>query len=76
MLRRFHAFAGLALALMFLVMTSTGVILSLEPAANRLAYPEVAPGTSVAALANAVAARHQRVEFDPPARRRRSHGDL
>ena len=39
MLRRLHSLAGLALALMLLVIASTGVILSLEPAANRLAYP-------------------------------------
>ncbi len=62
MLRRVHAFAGLALALMLLVVATTGVLLSVEPAMNRLAWPAVAPGTSVAALADAVAARHQRVD--------------
>ncbi len=62
MLRRLHSLAGLALALMLLVIASTGVILSLEPAANRLAYPGVAAGTSVAALADGVAARHVRVD--------------
>ena len=62
MLRRLHALAGLALALMLLVIATTGVLLSVEPAMNRLAYPAIAPGTSVAALADAVAARHQRVE--------------
>ena len=39
MLRRLHSLAGLPLALMLLVIASTGVILSLEPAANQLAYP-------------------------------------
>ena len=76
MLRRLHSLAGLPLALMLLVIASTGVILSLEPAANQLSYPAVAPGTSVAVLADGVAARHARIEFDPGARRRRSYGDL
>ena len=62
MLRRLHTLAGLALALMLLVIATTSVLLSVEPALNRLAYPAVAPGTSVAVLADAVAARHARVE--------------
>lgn len=62
MLRRLHAFAGLALALLLLVMGTTGVLLSVEPAINRLAYPAIAPGTSVAALADAVASKHARVD--------------
>ena len=62
MLRRLHSIAGLALALMLLVITATGVLLAFEPAANRLAYPGVARGTSVAVLADAVAARHARVD--------------
>ena len=62
MLRRLHAVAGLARTMMILVIASTGIILSIEPAANRLAYPVVARGVSVAALADAVAARHARVD--------------
>jgi sulfite reductase (NADPH) flavoprotein alpha-component len=62
MLRRLHSTAGFALALLVLVIASTGVILSFEPAANRLAYPAVAPGTSVAVLADGVAARHARIQ--------------
>jgi sulfite reductase (NADPH) flavoprotein alpha-component len=62
MLRRLHSSAGFALALLLLVIASTGVILSFEPAANRLAYPSVAPGPSVAVLADGVAARHARVD--------------
>ena len=63
MLRRLHSLAGLPLALILLVIASTGVILSLEPAANQLSYPAVAPGTSVAVLADGVAARHARIEL-------------
>ena len=63
MLRRLHSVAGLALALMLLVVTSTGVLLSFEPGLNRLAYPTITQGTSVAALADAVAARHARVDL-------------
>jgi sulfite reductase (NADPH) flavoprotein alpha-component len=62
MLRRLHALAGLALAVMLLVIATTGAILSVEPAMNRLAYPDAAPGTSVAVLADAVASRHARVD--------------
>jgi sulfite reductase (NADPH) flavoprotein alpha-component len=62
MLRRLHSLAGLALALLMLVIASTGVLLSIEPAANRLAYPGVLPGTSVATLADGVATRHVRVD--------------
>jgi sulfite reductase (NADPH) flavoprotein alpha-component len=62
MLRRLHSIAGLALALMLLVITATGVVLSFEPVTNRVAYPSVTPGTSVAILADAVAARHGRVD--------------
>ena len=76
MLRRLHALAGLALALFLLAIASTGVILSVEPAANRLAYPTITQGTSVAVLADGVAARHVRVELDPRARRRRGDGRL
>ena len=62
MLRRLHSLAGLALALMLVAIAATGVGLSLQPAADRLASPAIAPGVSVAALAEGVAARHQRVD--------------
>ena len=62
MLRRLHSFAGLALALMLVAIAATGVGLSLKPAVDRLAAPAIAPGVSVAALTEAVAARHQRVD--------------
>ena len=62
MLRRLHSFAGLALALMLVAIAATGVGLSLKPAIGRLAAPAIAPGVSVAALTEAVAARHQRVD--------------
>jgi sulfite reductase (NADPH) flavoprotein alpha-component len=62
MLRRLHSFAGLALALMLVAIAATGVGLSLKPAVDRLATPAIAPGVSVAALTEAVAARHQRVD--------------
>jgi sulfite reductase (NADPH) flavoprotein alpha-component len=62
MLRRLHSFAGLALALMLVVIAATGVGLSVQPAADRLSIPAISPGVSVAALAGAVAARHQRVD--------------
>ena len=53
MLRRVHSTAGFGLALLLLVIASTGVILSFEPAANRLAYPSIATGISVAVLLTA-----------------------
>jgi sulfite reductase (NADPH) flavoprotein alpha-component len=62
MLRRFHALAGLAVALALLLIASTGALLSLEPALNRLQTPAIAPGVTVADLAGAVAARHVRVD--------------
>ncbi|MBB4198521.1 nitric oxide synthase [Rhodoblastus sphagnicola] len=62
MLRRLHSVAGLALALLLVAIAATGVGLSLQPAVDRLAAPAIAPGVSVAALAKAVAARHQRVD--------------
>ncbi|WP_374310356.1 PepSY domain-containing protein [Methylocella sp.] len=62
MLRRLHALPGVALALGLSVVALTGAALSIEPALNRLAAPGIVQGVSVAALADAVAARHQRVE--------------
>ena len=43
MQRRLHSIAGLALALMLLVITATGIVLSFEPATNRVAYSSVTP---------------------------------
>jgi len=62
MTRRFHALAGLAVVLALLLIGSTGALLSLEPALNRFYSPVLAPGASVAQLADAVAARHVRVD--------------
>ncbi len=76
MLRRLHSIAGLALALMLLVITATGVLLAFEPAANRLAYPGVARGTSVAVLADARGGKARARRLDPRAWRRRRDGDL
>ncbi|MCW2273655.1 sulfite reductase (NADPH) flavoprotein alpha-component [Rhodoblastus acidophilus] len=61
-MRRFHAIAALAVALLLLVVASTGALLSLQPALNRVADPALTPGVSVAQLADAVAARHVRVD--------------
>ncbi|MCW2285993.1 sulfite reductase (NADPH) flavoprotein alpha-component [Rhodoblastus acidophilus] len=61
-MRRLHAVAAAAVALLLIVVASTGALLSLQPALNRVAYPAVTPGVSVAQLADAVAARHVRVD--------------
>lgn len=62
MLRRIHALPGIVLALGLTFVALTGVTLSVQPALDRLAAPAIPSGTSVAALAEAVAARHQRVD--------------
>jgi sulfite reductase (NADPH) flavoprotein alpha-component len=62
MLRRLHSLAGLALAGLLVVIAATGVCLSLQPAFDRLAHPALSPGVSVAALSEAAARRHQRVD--------------
>jgi sulfite reductase (NADPH) flavoprotein alpha-component len=62
MLRRLHSIAGLALALLLVAIAATGVGLSLKPALDQFGAPAIAPGVSVAALAEAVAARHPRVD--------------
>lgn len=62
MLRRIHALPGVVLALGLTVMALTGVALSVQPALDRLASPAIPVGTSVAALAEAVAARHQGID--------------
>jgi sulfite reductase (NADPH) flavoprotein alpha-component len=62
MLRRLHSIAGLALALLLVAIAATGVGLSIKPVVDRFAAPAISPGVSVAALAEAVAARHQRVD--------------
>ncbi|NLH79995.1 MAG: nitric oxide synthase [Phyllobacteriaceae bacterium] len=62
MLRRLHSLPGLILALAIAVVAATGVVLSVQPTLDRFGGPVVERGTSVAALAGAVAARHQSVE--------------
>ena len=61
MLRRAHSLLGLALGLALVVIAVTGAALSVVPLADRLADPTIERGTSVAALAEAVAARHESV---------------
>ncbi|VTZ48868.1 Sulfite reductase (NADPH) flavoprotein alpha-component [Methylocella tundrae] len=62
MLRRFHSLTGVALALGLAVIALTGAALSVQPALDRLATPAIVRGASVAALAEAVAARHQSID--------------
>ncbi|MFG1320857.1 PepSY domain-containing protein [Xanthobacter autotrophicus] len=62
MLRRLHALPGLVLALGLTVTALSGAALSVQPALDRLAAPAIPSGTSVAALAGAVAARHESVD--------------
>lgn len=62
MLRRLHSLPGVALALGLCVVALTGTALSVQPALDRLESPGNGPGVSAAALADAVAARHERVE--------------
>lgn len=62
MLRLSHSVPGLLLALLVVAAATTGAILSFEPLRDRFASPVVASGSSVAALAEAVAARHQSVD--------------
>jgi len=61
MIRRIHSLPGLVLALALAVTAATGAVLSVVPALDRLSTPAITPGTSVADLAAAVAARHQTV---------------
>ena len=63
MFRRFHSLAGVALALGLVLIALTGAALSLQPALDRLATPAIAHSASVAALAEAVAARHQSIDL-------------
>lgn len=62
MFRRLHSLPGLVLALALVVVTGTGVVLSVQPALDRIAAPAIERGTSVASLAEVVAARHGSVE--------------
>ncbi|MDK9698100.1 MAG: PepSY domain-containing protein [Siculibacillus sp.] len=59
MLRRAHSFLGLGLGLALVFIAVTGAALSVVPLADRLADPAIERGTSVAALAEAVAGRHE-----------------
>lgn len=61
MLRRVHSLPGLVLALALVAIAVTGAALSVVPALDRFANPTIERGTSVAALAEAVAARHTSV---------------
>jgi len=58
MLRRLHSVPGLLLALLLVVTAVSGAALSLVPALDRMTYPVVQPGRSVAELAADVSARH------------------
>ena len=62
MFRRLHSLAGLVLALGLVVVAVTGAVLSVGPAFDRATQPVVERGISVAALAEAVAARHEVVD--------------
>lgn len=62
MLRRLHALPGVVLALGLTFIALTGVALSVQPALDRMTAPAIPQGMSVAALAEAVAARHQVVD--------------
>lgn len=62
MLRRLHSLPGLVLAIVLTVVAGTGAVLSVDPAADRATLPQIERGTSVAALAGAVAARHETID--------------
>ena len=62
MLRRIHSLPGVVLAVLLTVLAVTGAVLSVNPALDRLANPAVSSGVSVAALAEAVSARHQEID--------------
>jgi sulfite reductase (NADPH) flavoprotein alpha-component len=62
MLRRLHSFPGLLLAIMLGVTAVTGAILSVDPMFDRATNRTIKNGTSVAALAEAVATRHDSIE--------------
>ncbi|MFH3479022.1 PepSY domain-containing protein [Xanthobacter variabilis] len=62
MLRRLHGLPGVVLALGLSFIAITGVVLSVQPAMDRMAAPAIPGNMSVAALAEAVAARHQSVD--------------
>lgn len=62
MLRRIHALPGLVLALVLTVIAGTGTVLSIDPAFDRATLPSIERGTSVAALAEAVAMRHESID--------------
>jgi sulfite reductase (NADPH) flavoprotein alpha-component len=62
MFRRIHSLTGLVLALVLTVIAGTGVVLSIDPAFDRATLPSIERGTSVAALAEAVTARHESID--------------
>lgn len=62
MLRRLHALPGVVLALGLTFIALTGAVLSVQPALDRMAVPAIPQGMSVAALAEAVAARHRSID--------------
>jgi sulfite reductase (NADPH) flavoprotein alpha-component len=62
MLRRLHGLFGLVVALPLIVVAITGTVLSLAPVADRMTYPAISRGTSVAGLAEAVLALHPGAE--------------
>jgi sulfite reductase (NADPH) flavoprotein alpha-component len=62
MLRRIHSLPGLLLALLLAVVAGTGTVLSIDTALDRATLPTIKRGTNVAALAEAVTARHGSVD--------------
>ena len=62
MLRRIHSLPGLFLALLLAVIAGTGTVLSIDTALDRATLPTIERGANVAALAEAVAARHGSVD--------------
>ncbi|SDI49905.1 PepSY domain-containing protein [Pseudomonas panipatensis] len=55
MLRQLHAWPGVILALLLIVLATSGAVLSTQPLAERLVTPAAAPTTQVAELASRVA---------------------
>jgi sulfite reductase (NADPH) flavoprotein alpha-component len=62
MLRRIHSLPGVVLAVVLTVIAVTGAFLSVAPALDRLANPAASSAMSVAALAEAVGARHREID--------------
>jgi sulfite reductase (NADPH) flavoprotein alpha-component len=61
MLRRIHLLLGLVFATVLTVIAISGTVLSVSPAFDHATLPKIEHGTSVAALAEAVAMRHESI---------------